>query len=96
MGRPRLESKLSTIQLNSRTIATDWILELPEDRSTLQKAWTLDVTEGRMDYLVRDVHHGLKGNTIKISLNIEYMPIVGPFFKVLPPVARPAFTKRPT
>lgn len=36
-----------------------------------------------MDYLVRDVYKGFKGNTIKITLNVEYMPIVGFFFKVL-------------
>ncbi len=36
-----------------------------------------------MDYLVRDVYKGFKGNTIKITLNVEYMPIVGFFFKVI-------------
>lgn len=31
---------------------------------------------------MRDVHHGLKGNKLKVSLNVEYMPFVGFFFKV--------------
>jgi len=55
---------------------------LPEDKSELQQKWTINVTEGRMDYLLRDMYFGLAGNTVKISLNAEYMPIVGYFFKV--------------
>lgn len=35
-----------------------------------------------MDYLLRDVYHSLRGNTVKFSLKTEYMPIVGFFFKV--------------
>jgi hypothetical protein len=35
-----------------------------------------------MEYLLRDVHFGLRGNTVNISLNLEYMPYVGYFFKV--------------
>lgn len=55
---------------------------MPEDKSKLQEAWTINSNDTRLEYLIRDAHHGLRGNTIKISLNIEYMPIVGPFFKV--------------
>jgi hypothetical protein len=49
----------------------------------LKEKWTIVVNDARMDYLVRDVYKGFKGNTIKITLNVEYMPIVGFFFKVL-------------
>lgn len=71
------------MQLKSRTIASDWILETPADKSRLKELWTIGANETRMDYLVRDVHHGLRGNTIKISLNVEYMPIAGIFFNVV-------------
>lgn len=43
----------------------------------------LNVKDGRLDYLIRDVHNGLRGNTLTISLNVEYMPVVGGFFKVI-------------
>ena len=49
----------------------------------MKEKWTIVVNDARMDYLVRDVYKGFKGNTIKITLNVEYMPIVGFFFKVL-------------
>jgi len=48
----------------------------------LKEKWTIVANDARMDYLVRDVYKGFRGNTIKISLNVEYMPIVGFFFKV--------------
>ena len=70
------------MQLRSRTIASDWILEAPADKARLKELWTIAANETRMDYLVRDVHHGLRGNTVTISLNVEYMPIAGIFFNV--------------
>jgi hypothetical protein len=63
-------------------IASDWILEIPEDKAKLREAWTLNLTDAKVEYLVRDVNHHLRGTTVKASLNVEYMPIVGPFFKV--------------
>lgn len=35
-----------------------------------------------MDYLVRDVHNSFRGAPLKFTVNVEYMPIVGFFFKV--------------
>ena len=68
--------------MNSSTILTDWILELPSEMSQLKKEWTLNISNSRMDYLLRDMYHSLRGNTVKFSLKTEYMPIVGFFFKV--------------
>ena len=61
---------------------TDQILELPASKTDLKEFWTIDESNMRMDYLLRDVYHSLKGNTLKFSVNIEYMPIVGFFFNV--------------
>jgi len=49
-----------------------------------------------MEYLVRDVHFGLRGNTVKISLSIEYMPIVGYFFKVRIQLFSQSYSRPPT
>lgn len=77
-------------------IASDLILEVPEDKAALKKAWTLNYTDARIEYLVRDVNHNLRGTAVRVSLNVEYMPIVGPFFKVRSEQLRPGFTRRPT
>jgi hypothetical protein len=73
------------IKLRSRMIASDWILEIPEDKSKLKEAWTLNLTDARIEYLVRDVNHKLRGQNVTVSLNAEYMPIVGKFFFVRKP-----------
>ena len=44
----------------------------------------IEVKDKSLEYSIRDVHNGLKGNTVKISLNVEYMPHVGIFSKVTP------------
>jgi len=67
--------------LNSRMIVSDWILNQIEDRSQIEKTFVIDVKDKSLEYSIRDVHNGLKGNTIKISLNVEYMPHVGIFSK---------------
>ena len=69
-------------KLNSRMIVSDWILNQIEDRSLVPKTFVIDVQDKSLEYSIRDVHNGLKGNTIKISLNVEYMPHVGVFSKV--------------
>ena len=69
-------------QLNSRMIVSDWILNQIEDRSQISKTFVIDVKDKSLEYSIRDVHNGLKGNTVKISLNVEYMPHVGIFSKV--------------
>jgi hypothetical protein len=61
---------------------SDWILEIPADKAELQNKWHLNVTNERMDYLVRDVHFAFRGANLTFSVNVEYMPIVGFFFKV--------------
>ncbi len=64
-------------------IVSDWILNKTEDREKISKTFVIDVNDKPLEYTVRDVHNGLKGNTIKISLNVEYMPLVGIFSKVI-------------
>jgi hypothetical protein len=68
--------------MTSSTILSDFILELPPRGSNLSDFWTVNITNSRMDYLLRDVHHSLRGNALKFSVKAEYMPIVGFFFKV--------------
>lgn len=96
VDRPRLAGKPAPTQLKSRTIASDWILETPADKSRLKELWSISANETRMDYLVRDVHHGLRGNNVTISLNVEYMPIAGIFFNVAQPLPSPACSRPPT
>lgn len=96
MARPQNQRNSVLIQLTSRSIASDWILEIPADKSQLAEKWVIKVSDSRMDYLVRDIYFGLKNNTLKISLNVEYMPIVGYFFKVRPPPRSPNSTRPPT
>jgi hypothetical protein len=51
---------------------TDFLMELPENPRNLtqqREHWMLEVDNARMDYLLRDVHRSLRGNTLKISLN---------------------------
>lgn len=62
-------------------IVADWILNQIEDRGKIVDTFVIDVKDKPLEYSVRDVHKGLKGNTIKISLNVEYMPHVGVFSK---------------
>jgi hypothetical protein len=75
--------------------ASDWILEVPEDKSKLKEAFTLNLTDTKVEYLVRDVYHHLRGTTVKASVNIEYMPIAGIFFNV-PPSPQRLVSSRPT
>ena len=82
MERSQNKRSLKIIQLTSRTIASDWILQIPAERQKLKEKWAIVANDARMDYLVRDIYKGFKGNTIRITLNVEYMPIVGFFFKV--------------
>ncbi len=63
-------------------IVSDWILNKIENRDAIKKTFVIDVNDKPLEYSVRDVHNGLKGATIKISLNVEYMPHVGIFSKV--------------
>jgi hypothetical protein len=49
-------------------IASDWILELPEDKAKLKEAWTLNLTDSKVEYLVRDVYHKLRGQNMTVSL----------------------------
>lgn len=82
MDRSHLQRTLYITQLTSRMTASDWILEVPEDKSKLKEAFTLNLTDTKIEYLVRDVYHHLRGTTVKASVNIEYMPIAGIFFNV--------------
>lgn len=50
-------------------IVSDWILNQIEDRDTIPTAFVIDVKDKSLEYSIRDVHNGLKNNTIKISLN---------------------------
>lgn len=84
VDRPSHQRTSFFIKFTSRSIVTDWILELPENKDDLKKEWTITVVNERFDYLVRDVYHSFRGNTLKFSVNAEYMPIVGFFFKVTP------------
>lgn len=68
-------------KLESRMTVADWILNKTEDRSEIKNTFVIDVKDKPLEYSVRDVHNGLKGNTLRISLNIEYMPLVGLFSK---------------
>ena len=93
LHRMRMERSLNkrpyfNIQLTSRSILTDFLMELPLDPRNLtqqRQHWMLEVDNSRMDYLLRDVYHNLRGTTVKLSLNAEVMPIVGFFFKVTRP-----------
>jgi hypothetical protein len=76
--------------------ASDWILEVPEDKTKLKEAFTLNITDTKIEYLVRDVNHNLRGMTVKVSLNIEYMPIAGIYFNVPHPPRRRVSSKPPT
>ena len=67
--------------LSSRMTVADWILNQIEDREKIANTFVIEVKDKPLEYSVRDVHKGLKGNTIKISLNVEYMPHVGIFSK---------------
>lgn len=51
-------------------IASDWILNKIEDRSAIKDTFVIDVKNKPLEYSVRDVHHGLKGQNITISLNV--------------------------
>ena len=64
-------------------IVSDWILNKIEDRDEINKTFVIDVKDKPLEYSVRDVHKNLRGNTLNISLNVEYMPHVGVFSKVL-------------
>ena len=85
LGWPSDKGTKKMIKLRSRMVASDWILEIPEDKSKLKEAWTLNLTDARIEYLVRDVNHKLRGQNVTVSLNAEYMPIVGKFFSVRKP-----------
>lgn len=50
-------------------IVADWILNQIEDRERIGETFVIDVKDKPLEYTVRDVHKGLKGNTIKVSLN---------------------------
>jgi hypothetical protein len=67
---PSTNVNLFLIQLNSRMIVSDWILNQIEDRSQIGKTFVIDGKDKSLEYSIRDVHNGLKGNTIKISLNV--------------------------
>lgn len=68
--------------LSNRMIASDWILESPADRSKIGEKFYIDISNKQIEYNVRDVHRKLRGKTVNITLNAEYMPTVGFFFKV--------------
>ena len=42
----------------------------------------MSVKNDKLEYNIRDVHKELRDKTLKVSLNVEYMPVVGAFFKV--------------
>ena len=63
-------------------IVSDWIIESPEDRHLIASRFNIEVKNKLIEYTVRDVHHKLKGKSVNVTLNAEYMPTVGFFFKV--------------
>ena len=71
----------------------DWILETPDDREKVAERYKIKVENKQLEYTVRDVHNGLRGNELKVSLNIEYMPYVGIFSKVKLPLVRQDWRK---
>ncbi len=64
-------------------IASDWIIESPNDRTLVKDKFYIENKNKQIQYNVRDVHRKLRGKTVNITLNAEYMPTVGFFFKVV-------------
>lgn len=64
-------------------IASDWIIESPNDRTLVKDKFHIENKNKQIQYNVRDVHRKLRGKTVNITLNAEYMPTVGFFFKVV-------------
>lgn len=64
-------------------IASDWIIESPNDRTLVKDKFYIENKNKQIQYNVRDVHRKLRGKTVNITLNAEYMPNVGFFFKVV-------------
>lgn len=71
--------------LSSRMVASDWIIESPGDRGLVGEKFVIDTGAAgkQIEYNVRDVHRRLRGKTVNVTLNAEYMPTVGFFFKVI-------------
>lgn len=68
--------------LSNRMIVSDWILESPADRALVKDKFYIEVNNKQVEYNVRDVYRKLRGKVLDITLNAEYMPTVGFFFKV--------------
>ena len=69
--------------ISNRMIVADWILQSPDDRKDVATAYQIKVNNKMVEYQLRDVYKKLAGRKIKISLNIDYTPTFGFFFKVL-------------
>ena len=69
-------------KLSDRMIISDWILESPDNRENVVPSYTVSVKNRSIEYQIRDVYKQLAGKKIKVSLNVEFMPTIGFFFKV--------------
>lgn len=68
--------------LSNRMIVSDWIIESPLNRTKIPEKFYIEGKSKQVEYNVRDVHRKMRGKTVNVTLNAEYMPTVGLFSKV--------------
>lgn len=78
--------------ISNRMIASDWIIQSPADRTKIGEKYYIQSNNKQIQYNVRDVHRKLRGKTVNVTLNAQYMPTVGFFSKVLMLLGRPNYT----